>query len=99
MPPSNKPWFGELLYPSAQARPAHILYFIIKDHPFADGNKRIGTLLFLEYLRRNDLLSRANGEIRFAENAIVALALLIAESAPAQKDLMVRLTLALMEDE
>jgi prophage maintenance system killer protein len=90
--------FGEMLYPSAQARAAHILYFIIKDHPFTDGNKRIGTLLFLEYLRQNALLYRSNGEVRFAENAIVALALLIAESAPPQKDLMVRLTLALMDE-
>ncbi len=70
---------------------------MIKDHPFSDGNKRIGTLLFLEYLRRNGLLYREDGVVRFADNAIVALALLIAESAPKQKELMVRLTLALME--
>ena len=89
--------FGELLYPSAQMRAAHLLYFVIKDHPFTDGNKRIGTMLFLDYLRRSDLLYRADGNVRFAENAIVALALLIAESAPAQKDLLIRLTLALME--
>lgn len=46
--------FGdEPLYPTAQVRAAHLLYFVIKDHPFSDGNKRVGTLLFLEYLRRN----------------------------------------------
>jgi prophage maintenance system killer protein len=89
--------FGEPLYPNAQMRAAHLLYFVIKDHPFTDGNKRIGAMLFLDYLRRNGLLYRANGDVRFAENAIVALALLIAESAPAQKDLLIRLTLALME--
>jgi prophage maintenance system killer protein/prophage antirepressor-like protein len=89
--------FGEPLYPSAQMRAAHLLYFVIKDHPFTDGNKRIGAMLFLDYLRRNSLLYRADGNVRFAENAIVALALLIAESAPAQKDLLIRLTLALME--
>lgn len=89
--------FGEPLYPSAQSRAAHLLYFIIKDHPFVDGNKRIGTLLFLDYLRRNGLLTRADGSLRFVQNAIVALALLVAESAPPQKDLMIRLTLALME--
>jgi hypothetical protein len=60
---------GEPLYPSTQARAAHLLYFVIKDHPFGDGNKRIGTLLFLEYLRRNRLLQRADGEPRLADNA------------------------------
>ena len=90
---------GDALYPTAQARAAHLLYFIIKDHPFVDGNKRIGTLLFLEYLHRNHLLVRADGEPRLADNAMVALALLIAESEPAQKELMVRLVLSLMEDD
>lgn len=89
---------GEPLYPSAQARAANLLYFVIKDHPFADGNKRIGTLLFLEYLRRNDLLLRPDGTPRLADNAVVALTLLIAESQAAQKDLMVRLVLNLLED-
>jgi len=89
---------GDPLYPSAQARAAHLLYFVIKDHPFGDGNKRIGSLLFLEYLRRNGLLLRANGEPRLADNAMVALALLIAESEPSQKELMIRLVLNLLED-
>lgn len=89
---------AEPLYPSAQGRAAHLLYFVIKDHPFGDGNKRIGTLLFLEYLRRNGLLLRTNGEPRLADNAMVALALLIAESNPAQKELMIRLVLNLLED-
>jgi prophage maintenance system killer protein len=90
---------GQPLYPSVQARAAHLLYFVIKDHPFGDGNKRIGALLFLEYLRRHGLLLRAEGTPRLADNAMVALALLIAESAPAQKDLMIRLTLNLLEDD
>ncbi len=90
---------GEPLYPSAQARAAHLLYFAIKDHPFGDGNKRIGTLLFLEYLRRNGLLMRADGQPRLADNAMVALTLLIAESEPSQKDLMIRLVLNLLGDE
>jgi prophage maintenance system killer protein len=90
---------GEPLYPSAQARAAHLLYFVIKDHPFGDGNKRIGTLLFLDYLRRNGLLLRADGEPRLADNAMVALALLVAESAPSQKELMIRLVLNLLGDE
>jgi prophage maintenance system killer protein len=90
---------GEPLYPSTQARAAHTLYFVIKDHPFGDGNKRIGTLLFLEYLHRNGLLLRADGEPRLAHNAMVALALLIAESEPSQKDLMIRLVLNLLEED
>jgi prophage maintenance system killer protein len=96
---SSKPSVGgEPLYPSLQARAAHLLYFVIKDHPFSDGNKRIGTLLFLEYLRLNDLLMRTDGAPRLADNAMVALALLVAESDPAQKDLMIRLILNLLED-
>ena len=90
---------GTPLYPSAQIRAAHLLYFVIKDHPFPDGNKRIGTLLFLDYLRRNGLLFRPDGVTRFADNAMVALALLIAESAPSQKELLIRLVLALLGDE
>lgn len=90
---------GQPLYPTAQLRAAHLLYFVIKDHPFADGNKRIGTLLFLEFLRRNQLLLLADGQPRIADNGMAALALLIAESAPQQKDLMIRLVLALLEDQ
>jgi prophage maintenance system killer protein len=90
---------GTPLYPNVQIRAAHLLYFVIKDHPFADGNKRIGSLLFLEYLRRNGLLLRADGAPRLAANAMVALALLIAESDRTQKDLMIRLTLNLLEDD
>jgi prophage maintenance system killer protein len=87
------------LYPSAQARAAHLLYFVIKDHPFADGNKRIGTLLFLEYLWRHDLLTRGDGALRLADNAMVALALLVAESEPSEKDMMIRLILSLLEED
>jgi len=90
---------GESLYPTAQARAAHLLYFVIKDHPFTDGNKRIGAFLFLNHLHRNGLLLRADGESRLADNAVVALALLVAESDPSQKDLMIRLILNLLEDD
>jgi prophage maintenance system killer protein len=86
------------LYRTAQERAAHLLYFAVKDHPFVDGNKRIGALLFLEYLRRNELLLRADGEPRLADTATAALTLLIAESRPAHKDLMVRLIVSLLGD-
>jgi prophage maintenance system killer protein len=87
---------GAALYASAQARAAHLLYFLIKDDPFVDGNKRIGTLLFLEYLRRNGLLKLSDGILRFPDSAMVAIALLVAASEPLQKDLMVRLILNLL---
>lgn len=88
---------GRPLYPSAQSRAAHLLYFVIKDHPFADGNKRIAALLFLEYLARNGMLLRADGAPRLADNAVVALTLLVAESRPRQKDLMIRLIVNLLD--
>jgi len=90
---------GEVLYPSAQSRAAHLLYFTIKDHPFTDGNKRIGSLLFLDYLRRSGLLTRPDGRVRLDDKTMVALALLIAASEPSQKDLMVRLVLNLLEED
>ena len=72
---------------------------MIKDHPFSDGNKRIASLLFLDTLRRDGLLLRADGSPRLADNAMVALALLVAESEPPQKTLLIRLVLNLLEDE
>lgn len=89
---------GKPLYPTAQARAAHLLYFVIKDHPFSDGNKRIGAFLFLHYLHLNGLLLRSDGQLQLADNAVVALALLIAESAASHKDLMIHLILNLLED-
>lgn len=90
---------GHPVYPSAQVRAAHLLYLVIKDHPFSDGNKRIASLLFLEYLRRTGLLLATDETPRLAGNAVVALALLVAESAPQQKDTMIHLILNLLEDE
>lgn len=90
---------GAPLYPSVEARAAHLLYFVIKDHPFSDGNKRIACLLFLDYLARNDSLLGSDGAPRFADSTLVALALLIAESDPAQKDLVVRLTINLLVED
>jgi prophage maintenance system killer protein len=83
---------GQDLYPSVEEKAAHLLYFVIKDHPFSDGNKRIGSFLFLLFLRENQLLASSG----FNDTALVALALLIAESDPRQKDLLIRLTINLL---
>lgn len=88
---------GRVLYPSVEEKAAHLLYFIIKDHPFVDGNKRIGSFLFILYLARNRHLFNANGEKKINDNALVALALLVAESKPAQKDVIVKLILNLLK--
>jgi prophage maintenance system killer protein len=87
---------GTALYPSAEERAAALLYFLIKDHPFTDGNKRIGSLLFVHYLDKNGRLFRDDGTLRFDDNALVALALLVAESDPQQKDLVRKLILAML---
>ncbi|TDN97295.1 MULTISPECIES: virulence protein RhuM/Fic/DOC family protein [Halomonas] len=84
--------FGDaLFYPNLASRAAHLLYFVIKNHPLADGNKRCGSLLFLWYLRRNASLLARPVERLINDNTLVALALLVAESLPGQKDLMIRL--------
>jgi len=81
----------ELFYPNVASRAAHLLYFVIKNHPLADGNKRCGSFLFLWYLRRNEALLGRPVEQLINDNALVALALLVAESLPDQKTLMIRL--------
>lgn len=84
--------FGdELFYPNVASRAAHLLYFVIKNHPLADGNKRCGSFLFLWYLRLNQHLLARPVEQLINDNTLVALALLVAESLPEQKELMVRL--------
>ena len=82
--------FGTTLYPTVESRAAHLLYFIIKDHPLADGNKRVGSFLFVSYLALHGLHGRVN------DNTLVALALLTAESNPKQKDLVIRLIMNLI---
>lgn len=87
---------GKQLYPSVEEKAAHLLYFVIKDHPFVDGNKRIGSLLFLFYLIENHIFYNRRGERKISDNALVALALLVAESKPEQKDAMIRLIVNLI---
>ncbi|MCW9715016.1 MULTISPECIES: virulence protein RhuM/Fic/DOC family protein [Avibacterium] len=84
--------FGEeLFYPNIASRAAHLLYFIIKNHPLTDGNKRTGAFLFLWYLRLNQHLLAKPVEQLINDNTLVALALLVAESLPEQKELMIKL--------
>ncbi|MDG1819317.1 MAG: RhuM family protein [Porticoccaceae bacterium] len=83
---------GGWFYPNVASRAAHLLYFVIKNHPLADGNKRTGSFLFLWYLRNNQHLLAKPVERLINDNTLVALALLVAESKPEQKELMIRLT-------
>ena len=84
--------FGEELYPSIEEKAANLLYFIIKDHPFADGCKRIGASLFLEFLNKNKHLI-IDGKQIIPNSALVAITLMIAESRPEEKETMVRLVM------
>ena len=80
------------LYPSLEEKAAHLLYFIIKDHPFIDGNKRIASFLFIYFLDKNNFLYRYNGEKKINDNALTALALLIAISNPKDKEILIKIT-------
>ncbi|TJZ62988.1 Fic/DOC family protein [Sphingobacterium olei] len=82
---------GQYLYGSIEEQAAHLLYFIIKNHPFTDGNKRIGAFMFVWFLEKNSHRFKKDGEIKINDNALVTLALLIAQSDPREKELMVKL--------
>ena len=86
------------LYPSIAEKASHLLYFIIKDHPFYDGNKRIGALLFIVFLTINGEQLTKNGETKISDRALTALALLIAESEPSEKPLITSLVIKLLEN-
>ena len=88
---------GKELYPSVPEKAANLLYFIIKDHPFYDGNKRIGALLFILFLTLNDCHLTRDGETKISDRALTAIALLIAESEPKEKELIVSLVCKLLE--
>lgn len=89
--------FGQKdLYASVEEKAAHLLYFCVKDHPFTDGNKRIGSLLFLIFLVENNFLMNKKGERKINDTALAALTLLVAESDPKQKETMVKLIINLV---
>ena len=89
--------FGGLdLYPSVEEKAANLLYFVVKNHSFSDGNKRIAAYLFVWFLDKNKLLYRKDGSKRIADNARVALTLMIAESKSDEKEVMVKVIVNLI---
>jgi prophage maintenance system killer protein len=88
--------FGEPAYATVEAKAAHLLYFVIKNHPFLDGNKRSGAFLFIDFLNRNARLVDEAGQPIINDIGMAALALLVAESAADQKDTMIRLILNML---
>lgn len=84
--------FGQEIYPSIEEKAGNLLYFLIKDHPFADGCKRIGATIFLEFLNKNNHLI-INGKQIISNSALVAITLMIAQSNPEEKDTMVKLVM------
>lgn len=88
---------GQELYKTIEEKSSHLLYLIIKDHPFSDGNKRIGSFLFIYFLDKNNYLYKENGEKKINDNALAALALLVAESNPKEKEQMIALITQLLK--
>jgi len=84
------------LYPSVEEKAAHLLYFIVKNHSFVDGNKRIAAMLFLYFLEKNNLLYDVCGNKRIADNALVAITLMIAMSKPEEKDILIKVIVNLI---
>lgn len=78
-------------YPSLEEKASQLLYFIIKDHPFNDGNKRTASFLFTLFLKKNDFHLKNNGEYKINDNALAILVLLIAESDPKERDTYIKL--------
>jgi prophage maintenance system killer protein len=87
---------GQYLYPSIEEKAANLLYFVVKNHSFSDGNKRIAAFLFVWFLEKNHILYRPDGSKRIADNALVALTLMIAESKPEEKDMMIKVVVNLI---
>ena len=87
---------GKELYSSLEEKAAHILYLVIKDHPFVDGNKRICSFLFIYYLNKNNYLYKENGEKKINDNTLTTLALLVAISVPKEKDKLIKIVTNLL---
>jgi prophage maintenance system killer protein len=87
---------GQYVYPSVEEKAANLLYFVIKNHSFSDGNKRIAAFLFVWFLQKNNILYKPDGAKKIADNALVALTLMIAESKPEEKDIMVKVVVNLI---
>ena len=90
---------GEELYPSVEEKAAMLLYLVTKNHSFSDGNKRIAATLFLWFLNNNGILYRKDGSKRLADNTLVALTLMIAESKTEEKDVMVKVVVNLINQQ
>ncbi|AKJ94483.1 cytochrome C [Thioalkalivibrio versutus] len=88
--------FGEPAYPSVESKAAHLLYFVVKNHPFSDGNKRSAAFLFVDFLHRNGRLLDGSGEPMINDVGLAALTLLVAESDPANKETMIRLIMNML---
>jgi prophage maintenance system killer protein len=88
--------FGEPAYPSVESKAAHLLYFVVKNHPFSDGNKRSAAYLFVDFLHRNGRLLNAGGEPVINDVGLAALTLLVAESDAANKETMIRLVMNML---
>ena len=87
---------GEDLYPSVEEKAATLLYLVVKNHSFSDGNKRIAAMLFLWFMEKNGILYAPDGHKRIADNTLVALTLMIAESRTEEKDMMVKVVVNLI---
>ncbi|MTI12126.1 virulence protein RhuM/Fic/DOC family protein [Sansalvadorimonas verongulae] len=88
--------FGDPAYPTLESKAAHLLYFVVKNHPFTDGNKRSGAFLFVDFLNRNNRLFNGEGEPVINDTGLAALTLLVAESDPKQKDPLIRLIMNML---
>jgi len=88
--------FGEPAYPTIGSKAAHLLYFVVKNHPFSDGNKLSGAFLFVDFLHRNGRLMNAQGEDVINDTGLAAITLLVADSDPKKKETLVRLIMNML---
>ncbi|MFT5727668.1 MAG: prophage maintenance system killer protein [Desulforhopalus sp.] len=92
----NQSVFGGPAYPTIESKAAHLLYFVVKNHPFSDGNKRSGAFLFVDFLHRNDRLFSYEDVPIINDTGLAALTLLVAESDPKQKETIIKLIMNLL---